>query len=418
MRLDQAINVEDLRQAARARLPRVVFDYLDGGAEDEVTLAQNRAAFRQLALVPRITAGIDRPDLSVQLFGQRLALPLIVGPTGLNGIFWRGADSALARAAQAAGCGFALATAANESIESVAAQTRGVKWFQLYPWGGPPEWKRLLGRATASGYSALVVTVDSLVPGNRESDRRNQFAHDVKITPKTVLDGLLHPRWLCSVYLQGLPRFENLVEFVGADTSVHAVATWTRKARSPAISWNDLALLRRLWDGPLLIKGVLAADDALRAIQLGADGIVVSNHGGRQLDGAITTIDALPAIVDAAGDRLTVLVDSGFRRGADVVKALALGARAVILGRAPLYGVAAAGEAGAARALTILAEEMTRVLYLLGCRSVADLSPRFLQGTPRPQRDLYPRQHQREQLAAKVDTEPRESPVAVGLDSG
>jgi (S)-mandelate dehydrogenase len=373
-----AINIEDLRRAARARLPKVVTEYLEGGAEDEVTVAANREAFRQLSLVPRITAGIRQPDLSVSLFGERLELPFVVGPTGLNGIFWRGADSALAHAAEAAKCGFALATAANESIEQVGAATRGVKWFQLYPWGGPPEWKRLLERARGAGFTALVVTVDSLLPGNRERDRRNQFAHDVKITPRTVLDGLLHPRWLCSVYLPGLPRFENLVDFVGAGADVHALATWTRKARSPAISWEDLALLRRMWSGPFLVKGVLAAEDAVRAVQLGADGIVVSNHGGRQLDGVITTLEALPAIVEAAGDHLTVLVDSGFRRGTDVIKALALGAKAVTLGRAPLYGVAAAGQAGAARALEILAEESSRAMHLLGCPSVADLSPRFL----------------------------------------
>ena len=379
MDLASALNIEDLRQRARRRLPRVVFDYLDGGAEDEVTVAANREAFRRIALVPRITAGIRQPDLSVRLFGQRLELPFIVGPTGLNGIFWRGADGALARAAQAAQCGFALATAANASIEEVGAQTRGVKWFQLYPWGGPAEWKRLMERARAAGFTALVVTVDSLLPGNRERDRRHLFAHDVKITPATVLDGLMHPRWLWSVYLPGLPRFENLVDFVGPNAGVHEIAAWTRQARSPAISWDDLALLRRMWDGPFLIKGVMAADDATRAIRLGAEGIVVSNHGGRQLDGAAATLDALPAVVDAAGGKLTVLVDSGFRRGTDAIKALALGARAVILGRAPLYGVAAAGQAGAARALQILAEETGRAMHLLGCPSVGALGPGFLQ---------------------------------------
>jgi (S)-mandelate dehydrogenase len=395
-----AINIEDLRRAARARLPNVVFEYLDGGAEDEVTIAANREAFQRYTLVPRITAGIRKPDLSVQLFGERLGRPFVVGPTGLNGIFWRGADSALARAAGSAQCGFVLATAANESIEQVGAQASGIKWFQLYPWGGPPEWKRLLERARSANFSALVVTVDSLLPGNRERDRRNQFAHDVKITPKTVLDGLLHPRWLCSVYLSGLPRFENLTEFVGPGATVHDLAAWTRKARNPAISWDDLVLLRRMWDRNFLVKGVLAQEDALRAIQIGADGIVVSNHGGRQLDGAITTLDALPPIMDVAGERLTVLVDSGFRRGTDAVKALALGARAIILGRAPLYGVAAAGEAGARRALDILAEETGRAMHLLGCPSVAELSPRFLH-TPGERKQRMPRFEGAEALVSR-----------------
>jgi (S)-mandelate dehydrogenase len=397
MNIDKAINIADLRQAARARLPRVIFEYLEGAAEDEITVARNRAAFEEVGFIPRITAGHAKPDLSVNLFGERLALPFVVGPTGLNGIFWRKADTALARAAGRSGSAFVLATASNDSIEAVGAEAGGVKWFQLYPWGDRAVWQRLLERAAAAGFSALVVTVDSLVTGNRERDRRNRFAHDVTITPKTVLDGLLHPRWLCGVWLRGAPRFENLVEFVGQNAGVHEVAAYTRKARNPAISWNDLAAIRRMWKGPFLIKGVLAAEDATRAIAMGADGIVVSNHGGRQLDGAIATLDALPAILDAAGDRLTVLMDGGFRRGSDIVKAIALGAKAVVLGRAPLYGVSAAGEAGAERALAILAEETARVMSLLGCGAISALSPRYLSvprgvaaAAPAPYRALEP----------------------------
>ena len=378
MNIENAINIADLRRAARARLPRIVFEYLEGGAEDEITLARNRAVFEQVAFVPRITAGHAKPDLSVTLFGDRLALPIVVGPTGLNGIFWRGADLALARAAERSGAAFALGTASNESIETVGSGAEGVKWFQLYPWGEPPVWQRLLDRAAAAGFRALVVTVDTLVMGNRERDRRNRFAHDVTITPGTVLDGLLHPRWLFGVWLRGVPRFENLLEFVGAGASAHELAAFTRKARHPELSWDDLATIRRMWKGPFVIKGVLAAEDATRAIGIGADGIVVSNHGGRQLDGAITTLEALPAIVEAAGDRLTVLMDGGVRRGADIVKALSLGAKAVLLGRAPLYGVAAGGEAGAARALQILSEETARVMSLIGCGAVGTLSPRYL----------------------------------------
>lgn len=378
MNIENAINIADLRRAARARLPRIVFEYLEGGAEDEITLARNRAAFEQVAFVPRIIAGHAKPDLSVTLFGDRLALPIVVGPTGLNGIFWRGADLALARAAERMGAAFTLGTASNESIEAVGSGAGGVKWFQLYPWGDSSLWQRLLDRAAAAGFRALVVTVDTLVAGNRERDRRNRFAHDVTITPSTVLDGLLHPRWLFGVWLRGVPRFENLLEFVGESASAHEVAAFTRAARHPDLSWVDLATIRRMWKGPFLIKGVLAAEDATRAIGIGVDGIVVSNHGGRQLDGATTTFDALPSIVQAAGDRLTVLMDGGVRRGADVVKALALGAKAVLLGRAPLYGVAAGGEAGAARALQILGEETARVMSLIGCGAVGTLSPRYL----------------------------------------
>lgn len=378
MNIDKAINIADLRRAARVRLPRVVFEYLEGGAEDEITLARNRAVFEEIAFVPRIAAGHAKPDLSVTLFGDRLALPVVVGPTGLNGIFWRGADLALARAAERFGAAFALGTASNESIEAVGAGAGGVKWFQLYPWGDARVWQRLLDRAAAAGFRALVVTVDTLVVGNRERDRRNRFAHDVTLTPGTVLDGLLHPRWLFGVWLRGVPRFENLLEFAGKGASAHELAAFTRTARHPDLSWGDLAMIRRMWKGPFVIKGVLAAADATRAIGIGADGIVVSNHGGRQLDGATTTLEALPAIVEAAGDRLTVLMDGGVRRGADIVKALCLGAKAVLLGRAPLYGVAAGGEAGAARSLQILGEETARVMSLIGCGAVGALSPRYL----------------------------------------
>jgi (S)-mandelate dehydrogenase len=395
MNVNKAINIADLRRFARARLPRVIFEYLDGAAEDEITVARNRAVFEQVAFVPRITAGHAKPDLSIDLFGERLELPFVVGPTGLNGIFWRGADMALARAAERSGSAFVLATASNESIEKVGAEVGGLKWFQLYPWGDQAVWKRLLDRAAAADFRALVVTVDSLVPGNRERDRRNQFAHDVTITPRTVLDGLMHPRWLFSVWLRGAPRFENLVEFVGENAGVHEVAAYTRKARHPDISWDDLATLRKMWKGPFLIKGVLAPEDATRAIAMGADGIIVSNHGGRQLDGATTTLEALPAIVDAAGDRLTVLMDGGLRRGSDVVKAMSLGAKAVVLGRAPLYGVSAAGEAGASRAIDILAEETARVMALLGCGAMGALSPQYLSlsrgvalASPMPHRPL------------------------------
>ena len=375
MRPSTAINIADLREAARRRLPRVVFDYLDGGAEDETTIAWNREAFGRWALVPRILPGVASIDLSADLFGERLGLPLIVGPTGLNGIFWPRADVLLARAAGAAGAAFTLSTASNSSLEDVAAAGPGVRWFQLYAWGERSLWGRLLERAAAAGYRALVVTVDTLALGKRERDLRNDFAHEVRYTARVVLDGLRHPRWLVGTWLRGgVPRFENWAEFAPKGADARQLTTLVRARRSPDLSWDDLAWLRERWRGPFLIKGVLAAEDAKQAADMGADGVVVSNHGGRQLDGAIATLDALVPIVDAAGDRLVVILDGGVRRGADVIKALALGARAVLLGRAPLYGLAAGGEPGAARALAILRDEMERAMLLMGCRSVAALS--------------------------------------------
>jgi len=379
MRVPRAINIADLRERARRRLPRVAFDYLDGGAEDEATLDWNREAFHRWALVPRVLPGTGSVDLSVDLFGDRLALPLIVGPTGLNGIFWPRGDVLLARAAGAAGAGFALSTASNSPLEDVAAAGPGVKWFQLYAWGERRISQRLIERAAAAGYRALVVTVDALTIGKRERDLRNDFAHQVRYTPKIVLDGLLHPRWLAGVWLRGgVPRFENVAEFAPEGASARELTDFVRALHNPAVSWEDLAWMRGRWTGPFLVKGVLAVEDAKRAADLGADGVVVSNHGGRQLDGAVATLDALVPIVDAVGDRLAVLVDGGVRRGADVVKALALGARAVLVGRAPLYGLAVAGEPGAARALAILRDEVERVMFFLGCRRAAALSRAYL----------------------------------------
>lgn len=382
MSVSTVINIADLRDLARRRLPRVVFDYLDGGAEDETTLEGNRAAFRRWAFVPRVLPGTGSVDLSVELFGDRLAVPLIVGPTGLNGIFWRGADVLLARAAAEAGAAFTLSTASNSSLEAVADAGAGVKWFQLYPWGERSISQRLIERAAAAGYRALVVTVDTLTIGKRERDLRNDFAHEVRYSPRIVLDGLAHPRWLVGVWLRGgVPRFENIVEFAPRGATARELTAFVRARRNLALSWDDLAWMRDRWTGPFLIKGVLSVEDAKRAGDLGADGVIVSNHGGRQLDGAIASLDALGPIVDTTGDRLVVIVDGGVRRGADVVKALALGARAVLLGRAPLYGLAAAGQPGVARALAILKDELERVMFFVGCRGVATLSRACLQET-------------------------------------
>ncbi|MEI2415373.1 alpha-hydroxy acid oxidase [Orrella sp. JC864] len=373
MNIDAAINVDDIRKLARSRLPRIIYEYLEGGAEDEKTLRGNRACFDEIDLVPRVTAGHKAIAMQTDLFGETVSFPAVVGPTGMNGIFHRHADLALAQAASQAGLAFALATASNDSIEQVGAACKGVKWFQLYPWGEPPVWKRLLERARGAGFTCLVLTVDTPVPGNRERDRRNHFAHDVTIKPRTVLDGLMHPRWLLGVWLRGVPRFENLLEFVHPQANVHEIAAFTRKHRHPDLSWDDVRHIRRLWPGPFVIKGILCVEDARQALAVGADGIVISNHGGRQLDGVAPTLRMVEPIASEVGHALTVLVDGGFRRGSDIVKALALGARAVTLGRAPLYGVAAGGQAGASRVLQILVEETHRVMALLGCGSTADL---------------------------------------------
>ncbi|MAS03927.1 MAG: alpha-hydroxy-acid oxidizing enzyme [Ahrensia sp.] len=368
------VNIDDLRRRARRRLPRVVFDYVDGGAEDETTLRRNREAFERISFRPRILAG-GEIDTATTLFGEKIALPLVVAPTGLNGLLWPKGDVCLARAAGRANVGFALSTASNTSLEDIARHHSGPRWFQLYPWGGPDFSAHLLDRAAAAGYGAVILTVDSLVAGNRERDRRHGFAHQIQWSPRIVIDGLAHPRWLASVWLRfGTPRLENLAPLLRAGATAAEMAEFTRSQRNPSFDWSDIRRIRDQWKGPLLVKGVLTAEDAAIAHETGVDGVVVSNHGGRQLDGAISTIEALPSIVDEVGDKMSVLVDSGFRRGTDVVKALALGARAVLIGRAALYGLAASGEAGSSQALGILGEEIRRTMRLLGCREIAEIS--------------------------------------------
>lgn len=371
--MTEAINIAELRERARRRLPNVIWDYLEGGAEDEVTLRRNRSVFERYALLPKVATGKAERDLSVTLFGHRFSSPFMVGPTGLNGIYRPDADLMLARACAAAGVGFSLSVGSNNSIEEVASQSRGFKFFQLYPWGGKDVAQRLVDRAASAGYGALVITLDSLIPGNRERDIRNRFAHALHFSPKIVYDALTHPRWVVSTWFKrGMPRFENLAEFLPPGADAYALANFTRTQRNPAYSWQDVEWLRKLWPGPLIIKGILSPQDAFTARGLGADAVLVSNHGGRALDGTPATLDIL-AEVAAAVPGLPVLVDGGFRRGSDVVKALALGASAVFLGRATLYGVVAAGERGATNAINILQAETDRVMGQLGVGSVPEI---------------------------------------------
>ena len=369
-----AINIEDLREQARRRLPRVVFDYLDGGAEAEVTLRRNRSSFTDIVLTPRILKG-GSVDLTLELFGETYSKPFFIGPTGLNGLYWPQGDLHLAAAAERSGVGFTVSTASNTTLEEIAGKSKGPLWFQLYPWGQGAFAEALIDRAQASGYSALVLTVDSLVGGKRERDLRHGFAHEIRIGPRTVLDGLLHPAWLSSVWLgPHRPRLENLLDFVGNSASDRELAEFTRSQRNPEFSWGDVRRIREKWKGPLLIKGIMCPEDAIDAQRAGVDGVIVSNHGGRQLDGAPATIDVLADIIAALDRKFPVLLDGGIRRGSDIVKALTLGAKGVLLGRAPLYGLAAQGEAGVSRALSILEDEMTRTMTFVGARSVSAVS--------------------------------------------
>ncbi len=370
----RAINVEDLRRVARRRVPTFSFEYVEGGAEDEVALRRNRDVFERITWLPRTLAGVGAPDLSTEIFGRTCHLPVIIAPTGFNGLLWPQGDLALARAAASAGIPFTLSTVSNYALKKMKGEVDGQVWFQLYPVKDPKTIDRLVDVAAEAGVETLVVTTDVPIFGAREWDQRN-YSAPMKLRLSRKLDVLAHPRWLWQVMVpNGAPRFENLVEFLPPGKQSALVgARFMGTQINAKLSWDDMERLRKRWQGKLVLKGILCLEDARRSVDVGADGIVLSNHGGRQLDCCASGVELLPAVAGEVGDRLTVLVDGGFRRGADVLKAMALGAHGVMIGRAPLYGLAAGGEAGVTHALGILRSEMERTMLLLGCRSIGEL---------------------------------------------
>jgi (S)-mandelate dehydrogenase len=371
MNFRDAVNIDDLRGIARRRLPRFVFDYVDGGAEDERTLAANREAFARLRFRPRTLVDVAKRDLSGRLLGAPSALPAVVGPTGLNGLSWRDGDLALAKAASKAGLPFAMSTVSMSLVEDVAREAPGRLWLQAYVFRERPITEAIIRRALEAGFECVVLTSDFPVAGKRERDIRSGLLPRQRLTLATKLDMLMHPRWLARVATRR-PRFVNVERELGPGRDVNAFVG--HGMFDPSFRWDDLKRFRELWPRKLLLKGVLRADDAERALSAGVDGLVLSNHGGRQLDGAVSGMEALPEVARAVGGRTSILVDGGVRRGGDIAKAVALGAEGVLLGRAPVYGLAAGGEPGAARAIAILADELDRTLALTGCPAVAALA--------------------------------------------
>ncbi|MGO9804128.1 MAG: alpha-hydroxy acid oxidase [Steroidobacteraceae bacterium] len=375
----RARNIADLRELARRRVPGLAFEYVEGGAEDESSLRGNRAAFERLRLVPNTLIDTSGRQLRATILGTASAAPLVIAPTGLNNMLNAGGDLALARAAAQRGIPYTLSSLSTTRLEEVATRAGGRLWLQLYVLKDRAIARDLMQRAAAAGYEALVFTTDANVFGSREWDQRN-FRSPGKPTLRAALDALRHPRWIYEVLVRnGMPRFRNVEAFLppGAGSAVGG-STVLPGLFEATITWDDIDWIRQFWRGKLLIKGVLTVRDAERARALGCDGIVLSNHGGRQLDYCVAAIDMLPEVAAAVGGRLSVLIDGGFRRGTDIVKALALGAEAVLLGRATLYGLGAGGEAGVARALEILTTETDRTLGLLGCNSVSELSPQHV----------------------------------------
>ena len=376
---DRALNIGDLREIARRRVPGFAFEYVEGGAEDEATLRRNREAFSALRFVPPTLVDTSGRSLATSLFGRPCAAPFAIAPTGLNGMLHPDGDLGLARAAAAFGIPYTLSTLSTTRLEDVAAKAGGRLWMQLYVMKDRAIAEDIMARAAAAGYEALVFTSDANVFGNREWDKRNYFKPG-RPRLSAALDSMRHPRWLLDVLLRkGIPQFHNIEAFLppGAASAVGG-STIIPKMFEPTITWADVAWIRRHWPGKLLLKGVLSVEDARRAADAGCDGIILTNHGGRQLDYCVAPIEVLGEIAAAVGSRLTIVVDSGFRRGTDIAKALALGAHTVMIGRATLYGLAADGERGVRRALDMLAVELDRVLGQLGCRSVADLRTSLL----------------------------------------
>lgn len=381
-RLDSndVLNIADLRRLARERLPRVVFDYIDGGADDEITLDRSTRVYDDVFLRPRSAVVVAQCDLRTTVLGTKLALPFLLGPIGSTRMFYPRGESAAARAAGEAGTAYTLSTLSGSTLEDVRAASTGPLWYQLYLIGGRAVATKAIARARAAGYKALVVTIDTPVAGNRERDTRDGTGALLTKQPFKVLpysgQFLSRPRWLLDFLRDGgLMRFPNVV----LDDGPMGYADVGAALAQSAVAWADLQWIRKQWNGPIVVKGVHTGDDARRAVNEGAEAIVVSNHGGRQLDGVAPTLRVLPEVVAAVRGQTEILMDGGIRRGSDIVKALCLGADAVLIGRAYAYGVAAGGERGAARAIEILRAELLRTMRLLGCPAIGELDGSFVE---------------------------------------
>jgi isopentenyl diphosphate isomerase/L-lactate dehydrogenase-like FMN-dependent dehydrogenase len=380
-RLSRAVNIEDLRELARRRLPRIVFNYIDGGADGEWTLRENRRAFDAITFRPHQAVGVPACDLRTRVLGTELSMPLLLAPVGYLRVMHPDGEIAAARAAGRAGVGFILSTVSGHRLENVKAASSGQVWYQLYLTGGRAAAENAMGRAMDVGYTVLVITIDSTVIGHRERELRDGMEQllrgniwsKIPFAPQV----LARPRWLTRFLLDGgLPGMPNIVS---AETGVLRVRDAHTAMKREVFSWDDMQWIRALWKGPIVIKGVLSADDAKRSLDHGAAAVVVSNHGGRQLDAVPASLQVLPEVVAAVKDQAEVMMDSGIRRGSDIAKAMCMGARAVLCGRAFAYGLAAGGEAGVARAIEMLRSDLERCLKLLGCRSVDALNESYVQ---------------------------------------
>ncbi len=389
-RLANCHSIADLREAARKRIPRVMFDYIDGGADDEITLYRNNAGFGRYELVPHNLIDVRNIDLRTTVLGQAVEWPVLIAPTGTSRLFHHEGERAVVRAAAKFGTIYSLSSMASYNIEEVAATADVPKWYQIYVWKDRAVVKEFIQRCRDAGYKSLCLTVDTPTVGHRERDLRNGMTVPPSLTASSVVDAALHPAWLWHLLTKPRITLANVKGRPGRGVEKAATLAMTAREQMDAgVTWDDLAWMVEEWGGPFSIKGVLRPEDAVRAVDAGVRGIIVSNHGGRQLDHAPAAIDVLPEIVDAVRDRGEVILDGGIRRGTDVVKALALGARACMIGRPYLYGLAAGGQAGVERALELLRSEVHLVMMLLGCASVKALNRGYLRKRADAGRDTH-----------------------------
>jgi L-lactate dehydrogenase (cytochrome) len=382
-RLAKAASVADLRRIAHRRLPGGVFDYIDGGAEDERTLAANEAAFARVTYRPKVLQGLQSVNPASTILGQPLAYPLVLAPTGFTRIADPQGELAVARSAARAGLPYTLSTLSTRSIEEVRSVSEGRLWFQVYAWRDRGLVDEMIRRAADARYEALVLTVDTAVFGRRERDVRRGFSLPPTIGPRTMIDGAVHPAWTLAFMRSEPIRFANVVgKDVGDGASPVTLSDYINTQFDPALSWDDVDWLRSVWDGPIVLKGIQRVEDAVRAAEIGVEAIALSNHGGRQLDGSPATFDLVAPVADAVGGRTEIICDGGIRRGSDILKAVAAGATAAMAGRAYLYGLGAAGERGVDRVLDWFHADLTRTMSLVGAGSIADLGTDLLDLSP------------------------------------
>ncbi|WP_374442859.1 alpha-hydroxy acid oxidase [Stella sp.] len=378
MNLERAVNLDDLRRMAKRRLPRICYDFIEGGVDGEDGLDRAVDAFRNYRIVPRFMVDVTQRSQKTTLFGREYASPFGIAPTGLAGLFRPGADMMLAEAARDADIPFIMSGSATGSIEDLARVAPEHGWYQLYPAKTWSISEGMVARARDAGLSTLVLTVDVPCPSNRERNIRNGFARPLRMSLRTRLEALLHPGWMMEYLRTGTPMFDNWAPYAKPGATADEVADFVVAESYPPLTWSDVEKLRRLWPRNLVLKGIMHPDDAIRAADLGVDGIMVSNHGARQLDRSPAPLDVLPAVVEAVGERMTVMLDGGVRRGSDALIAQCLGAKLVFMGRATLYGAAAAGKPGVDKALAIMRREVDLAMAQMGCPAIDRLGPDFL----------------------------------------